>query len=96
VLQQSADAISSDVDTAQAAAEDELRGSSRRPRLRCRHWADDLETASAEGELTADWLSQLGADVSSSVTAFETVQDAASDCDLSALRHLDGDASPGS
>jgi hypothetical protein len=82
VLQQSADAISSDVDTAQAAAEDELGEELATSQATVQALADDLETASAEGELTADSLSQLGADVSSSVTAFETLQDAAPDCDL--------------
>ncbi len=44
---------------------------------------NDIESASAEGELTRDSLAEIGTSVGSVDTAFKTLQEAApDDCDL--------------
>ena len=82
-LQQAANDIVTDANEAQDAADEELGQEIETFKATVEGLVADLETASAEGELTQDSLVEIGTAVGSVVTAFETVQEAApDDCDL--------------
>ena len=81
-LQQAANQVVTDANEAQAAADEELGQEIDAFKSSAEALVADIETASAEGELTSDSLAQI-ARPSTTVTAFETLQAAApDDCDL--------------
>ena len=82
-LQQSANEILTDVEAVRDAGEEELGQELTTFEATVQALVDDVEAASAEGELTRDSLAEIGTSVGSAVTAFETLQEAApDDCDL--------------
>ena len=82
-LQQAANQVVTDANEAQAAADEELGQEIDAFKSSAEALVADIETASAEGELTSDSLAEIGTSLSSTVTAFETLQAAApDDCDL--------------
>ena len=82
-LQQAANQVVTDANEAQAAADEELGQEIDAFKSSAEALVADIETASAEGELTSDSLAQIGTSLSTTVTAFETLQAAApDDCDL--------------
>ena len=82
-LQQSANDILTDANAAQEAADEELGQEIDTFEATVQSLLDDIEAASAEGELTRDSLAEIGTAVGSAVTAFETLQEAApDDCEL--------------
>ncbi len=82
-LQQAANQIVTDANEAQDAADEELGQEIETFKATVEGLVADLETASAEGELTSESLAEIGTSVSSAVTGFETLQEAApDDCDL--------------
>jgi hypothetical protein len=81
-LQQSADEISADIDAVQNAAGGELGPELADLRSSAQALATDLDAAAAQGELTRQTIGDLAGSVSQVVTAFQTLQEAAPDCDL--------------
>ena len=82
-LQQAANQVVTDANEAQDAADEELGQEIETFKSTGEALVADIETASAEGELTRDSLAEIGTAVGSTVTAFETLQQAApDDCDL--------------
>ena len=82
-LAQAADQVVTDANEVQAAADEELGQEIDAFKSSAEALVADIETASAQGELTTDSLAEIGTSVSSTVTAFQTLQAAApDDCDL--------------
>ena len=82
-LQQSTDAIVTDANEAQDAADEELGQEIETFKASVQALVADVEAASAEGELTQESLAEIGTSASSVATAFETLEQAApDDCDL--------------
>ena len=82
-LQQSADAIVTDANEAQDAADEELGQEIDAFKASVQTLVDDVEAASAEGELTQESLTAIGTSASGVATAFETLEQAApDDCGL--------------
>lgn len=74
--------IQTDVDAVQTDADEEFGQEVDTFEATVQTLVADVEEASAEGELTRDSLVELATSVGSAVTAFETLKDAAPDCDL--------------
>ncbi len=82
-LQQAANQVVTDANEARDAADEELGQEIDTFKSTVEALVGDIETASAEGELTRDSLAEIGTAVGSTVTAFETLQQAApDDCNL--------------
>ena len=82
-LQQAANQIVTDANEAKDAADEELGQEIDTFKATVEALASDVETASAEGELTRDSLVEIGTAVGSVTTSFQTLQEAApDDCDL--------------
>ncbi len=82
-LQQAANQIVTDANEAQDAADEELGQEIDTFKATVEALVSDVETASAEGELTRDSLVEIGTAVGSVTTSFQTLQEAApDDCDL--------------
>ena len=82
-LQQAANQIVTDANEAQDAADEELGQEIDTFKATVQALVSDIETASAEGELTRDSLVEIGTAVGSVSTSFQTLQEAApDDCDL--------------
>lgn len=81
-LQESANEIVTDANAVQDEADEELGQEVETFEATVQAFVDDLETASAEGELTRDSLAELTTSLGSVATAFDTLKAAAPDCDL--------------
>ena len=81
-LQQSADEISADFAAVQNAAEGELGPELADLETSAQALVADVEAAASQGELTREAIGDLAGSVSSAVTAFQALREAAPDCDL--------------
>ena len=82
-LDEAANQVLTDADEAQAVADEELGAEIDTFKATVDDVVADVEAASAQDELTTESLAAIGASVSASVTAFETLEAAApDDCDL--------------
>ena len=81
-LQQSADDISADFAAVQNAAGGELGPELADLEMSAQALVADVEAAAAQGELTGEAIGDLAGSVSSAVTAFQALREAAPDCDL--------------
>jgi chromosome segregation ATPase len=81
-LQQSADDVNADIDAVQSAAGGELGPEVADLQSSAQALATDLDAAAAQEDLTREVIGNLAASVSSLVTAFQALQEAAPDCDL--------------
>jgi methyl-accepting chemotaxis protein len=81
-LQQSADEINADIEAVQKAAGGELGPELADLKSSAQALATDFDAAAAQAELTREAIGDLAGSVSSVVTAFQALQEAAPDCDL--------------
>lgn len=81
-LQQSADEISADFAAVQNAAGGELGPELADLETSAQALVADVEAAAAQGEPTREAIGDLAGSVSSAVTAFRALREAAPDCDL--------------
>jgi hypothetical protein len=81
-LQQSADEISADFAAVENAAGGELGPELAALKTSAQALVADLDSAAAQGDLTRESIGDLAGSVSSAVTAFQALREAAPDCDL--------------
>jgi hypothetical protein len=81
-LQQSADEISADFAAVENAAGGELGPELAALKTSAQALVADLDSAAAQGDLTRESIADLAGSVSSAVTAFQALREAAPDCDL--------------
>jgi hypothetical protein len=81
-LQQSADEISADFAAVENAAGGELGPELAALKTSTQALVADLDSAAAQGDLTRESIGALAGSVSSAVTAFQALREAAPDCDL--------------
>jgi hypothetical protein len=80
-LQQSADEISADFAAVENAAGGELGPELAALKTSAQALVADLDSAAAQGDLTRESIGDLAGSVSSAVTAFQALREAAPDCD---------------
>jgi prophage DNA circulation protein len=81
-LREAADEVATDVESVENDADEEFGQEVDTFQATVQTLVDDVETATAGGELTRDSVAELATAVASAATAFETLKDAAPDCDL--------------